>query len=474
MGNGPISTTNRSQSTYQAQRPQQAERQREQQEETRRQAEVDRNSATSRGRAATVGLPSEGKSAEKPKGNQIVDAARDLIQGGYKYPPGLTGPTGYRHVPNQIGCCADFVADSMKKAGFDVGSKMENPHYCPSQVDYWKSTNQWVDKGGKAQVGDAVYFDWDKDGTPDHTAIVTKVDANGKPSEIAESYNFNQPARVRPLGDNDLNCVVGFGRPTGVTADNAAANDLSPVGPSGGTANSGGTGAAGAGFGFHDYVADENKRNGSGEFTVNAPPTRGGGAPSRDYVPRNSGPVPPLPKDFKFPLNEEQIAKALGVPLESFKQNWPYIAQALQEAGITDANTIIGILATMKTEVGGSMAPIPEYGSGAEYNGRRDLGNTQPGDGERYKGRGYIQLTGRANYREYGQKLGIDLEGNPDLALEPKVAAKVLVQYFKDRGIPRMAEAGDWVAVRRAVNGGTNGLDTFMGAVESLRNASNA
>ena len=59
------------------------------------------------------------------------------------------------------------------------------------------------------------------------------------------------------------------------------------------------------------------------------------------------------------------------------------------------------------------------------YEGRRDLGNTQPGDGKRYW-EGYIQITGRANYRRYGKKLGIDLENNPELAEQPDIAARVL------------------------------------------------
>jgi predicted chitinase len=154
--------------------------------------------------------------------------------------------------------------------------------------------------------------------------------------------------------------------------------------------------------------------------------------------------------------------------LDNVKENYPHIANAMKEAGITDRNTVNGILATVFTEVGGKFAPIPEYASGEAYNGRADLGNTQPGDGPRFKGRGYIQLTGRANYREYGEKLGIPLEQNPDLALKPDVAAKILVQYFKDRNLDDKARAGDWRGVRVGVNGGYNGWDTFSGAISAL------
>lgn len=99
-----------------------------------------------------------------------------------------------------------------------------------------------------------------------------------------------------------------------------------------------------------------------------------------------------------------------------------------------------------------------EYASGKEYEGRRDLGNTQPGDGQRYKGRGVIQLTGRANYKTYGDKLGIDLVNNPELAANPEVAWKVAGQYWQDHKLNELADRGDIVGITRRINGGTNGL----------------
>jgi putative chitinase len=100
-----------------------------------------------------------------------------------------------------------------------------------------------------------------------------------------------------------------------------------------------------------------------------------------------------------------------------------------------------------------------EFASGAAYEGRTDLGNVNPGDGKRYKGRGLIQLTGRANYREFGAKLGLPLEDEPDLAAEPAIALKVACEYWKSRNINGAADRDDLVKATRLVNGGLNGLD---------------
>lgn len=99
-----------------------------------------------------------------------------------------------------------------------------------------------------------------------------------------------------------------------------------------------------------------------------------------------------------------------------------------------------------------------EFASGAAYERRVDLGNTVPGDGKRYKGRGVLQLTGRANYRRYGQILGLDLEGQPHMAAEPLVSLRIACVYWRDRHINPLCDADDLVGVTKKVNGGTNGL----------------
>lgn len=114
-------------------------------------------------------------------------------------------------------------------------------------------------------------------------------------------------------------------------------------------------------------------------------------------------------------------------------------------------------LAQIAHESGG-FKYVEEIASGAAYEGRKDLGNTETGDGVRYKGRGVLQLTGRANYRRYGELLGLDLERQPGLAALPEVAYRVAALYWLDRNINTDADRDDLRAVTRAINGGTNGL----------------
>lgn len=170
-------------------------------------------------------------------------------------------------------------------------------------------------------------------------------------------------------------------------------------------------------------------------------------------------------------ITPEQAAEILECSLDDCKKYLPGILEALQEYDILDKQVLIGMLATVKVETSG-LKPVHEWGGEKywrRYEGRRDLGNVNPGDGVKYHGRGYIQVTGRANYRTYGEKLGVDLENNPDLAMDPKISAKVLACYFKDRGVALAAKAGDWRRVRKLVNGGYHGWDVFSKYVERAK-----
>ncbi len=170
---------------------------------------------------------------------------------------------------------------------------------------------------------------------------------------------------------------------------------------------------------------------------------------------------PPVPAEVARATksNQTDVIKALPLFMEA-------VAELKQPL---DPRLLAGLLATVATEC--HFRCVKENGNDAyfaRYENRKDLGNTQPGDGARFKGRGFIQITGRANYTKYGQKLGIDLVGNPDLALDPKIAAKILVCYFVDHGCSTWSLRGNWRKVRKLVNGGLNGFDHFQESVFNL------
>ena len=118
---------------------------------------------------------------------------------------------------------------------------------------------------------------------------------------------------------------------------------------------------------------------------------------------------------------------------------------------------LIHFLAQLAHE-SGNFHYMEEIASGAAYEGRKDLGNTQAGDGKRFKGRGPIQLTGRANYRKYGQQLGIDFENNPEIVAIPSVGLLVACKFWFDNGLNALADKDYVLTITRRINGGTNGL----------------
>lgn len=97
---------------------------------------------------------------------------------------------------------------------------------------------------------------------------------------------------------------------------------------------------------------------------------------------------------------------------------------------------------------------LEEYASGADYEGREDLGNTVAGDGKRFKGRGIFQCTGRDNYARYGRRLGLDLIKEPALAARPDISVRIAVLYWNDKGLNAYADRADTKAISRAINRG--------------------
>lgn len=99
----------------------------------------------------------------------------------------------------------------------------------------------------------------------------------------------------------------------------------------------------------------------------------------------------------------------------------------------------------------------PEKLANFVYGGR--MGNTNSGDGYRFRGRGYIQLTGRDAYREVGRIAGLNLENNPELAAKPENAIKIACSFWTWKNINPACDVSDFTAVTKKINGGTNGLN---------------
>jgi len=142
---------------------------------------------------------------------------------------------------------------------------------------------------------------------------------------------------------------------------------------------------------------------------------------------------------------------------DSQRTNYTALLEEAQKEGIKGVE-----LAALMAQAGhesDTFNTLREYASGSAYEGREDLGNTEVGDGKRYRGRGHIQLTGRANYRRAGEALGLDLENNPELVeTDPSIAARVTIWFWKENVRSQAPDFNDVERVTKVVNGGFNGL----------------
>jgi putative chitinase len=163
-------------------------------------------------------------------------------------------------------------------------------------------------------------------------------------------------------------------------------------------------------------------------------------------------------------------------PRANVERHLPPVLAALKSAGLDDRDMVLMALGTIRAETAG-FEPISEEPSPYNtspggphpfdlYDHRENLGNLGPPDGARYKGRGFIQLTGRANYRAYGARLGQPLEDDPELANVSWTAARVLAAFLADkRSAAKYAIFGqDLLTARKLVNGGSHGFERFQAA----------
>lgn len=128
-----------------------------------------------------------------------------------------------------------------------------------------------------------------------------------------------------------------------------------------------------------------------------------------------------------------------------------------------EVNTSIRIASFMAQLIheSNSFKATREYASGYAYEGRKDLGNIFPGDGKRYKGRGYIQITGRSNYMAISKFIFKDdtLVGNPDLLAEPQYAMLSAFWFWDTRGLNKLADINYLKTITKRINGGLNGWE---------------
>lgn len=152
------------------------------------------------------------------------------------------------------------------------------------------------------------------------------------------------------------------------------------------------------------------------------------------------------------------LFRKLGAPLDRAHELALAAVVHFPAYGIMESELRLAHFMAQLVHESGSFQFMEEIASGEKYEGRANLGNTEPGDGKRFKGRGPIQITGRANYRTFGRKIGIDIERHPEIAAAPSIGLHLALEYWRDRKLNERADADDVVGITKRINGGTNGL----------------
>ena len=189
---------------------------------------------------------------------------------------------------------------------------------------------------------------------------------------------------------------------------------------------------------------------------------------------------PAVDSGFLDRVAADQVAKMFPLTNKAnIVANLPFVLAGLRGCSLTDHSMVLMALATIRAETEGFLpisegrskfntriTPFDKYDAGTRIG--RDLGNTQAGDGPRFKGRGYVQLTGRDNYNKIGVQIGVNLIADPDRANDPEVAGKILAQFLKNKEsrIRKALANRDLQEARKAVNGGSHGFNRFKDAYD--------
>lgn len=171
-------------------------------------------------------------------------------------------------------------------------------------------------------------------------------------------------------------------------------------------------------------------------------------------------------------MTPQELSAATGARIDRAREWLAHIEAAMDEAYIDTPARKAAFLAQIGHESGGLHYTTELWGpteAQRRYEGRKDLGNTQPGDGFKFRGRGLIQTTGRNNYKRTGDALGVDLIAKPELLAQPELAARSAAWYWREHDLNKLADVGDFLRITRVINGGVNGLADRLALFEDAK-----
>lgn len=156
-------------------------------------------------------------------------------------------------------------------------------------------------------------------------------------------------------------------------------------------------------------------------------------------------------------ITRAQLLKVMPNARKRVDKYLPYFNELAEKYHIDTKLRWAHFLAQIAHE-SGELRYTKELASGKAYEGRKDLGNTQQGDGVKYKGRGFIQLTGRSNYSKFQSYSMQPVLEKPELLEEPELCVDVTMWFWETHGLNELADKDSLKAIRKRINGGYNGL----------------
>ena len=161
-----------------------------------------------------------------------------------------------------------------------------------------------------------------------------------------------------------------------------------------------------------------------------------------------------------MPITTQQLLQILPNAGQSAGVFVPVLNTAMSRYQIVGLKRVAAFIAQIGHESGQLKYVKEIWGptkAQVRYEGRADLGNTVAGDGSKYRGRGLIQITGRANYADCGEAMGLDLINHPELLEKPQHACMSAAWFWASRGLNTLVDAGKFDTITQRINGGLNG-----------------